>query len=148
MAVIISFAQPLVLSTTSYTDNAALNYQADSLKMLFEKQGFQLVREAMLEMKSQYEKPVILSLREGTWYRVIFIGDKTSKLYEVRMYDWNEKQVVYEKQKPKDAEGNIINYDYIPRFTEFHMIKPVQINNNKRDLNGYLLLFKKKIKMN
>lgn len=58
------------------------------------------------------------------------------------MYDWNEKRVVYQKQKAKDLFSNIINYDYIPRFSEYHMIKPVQVNKTKTDVNGRILLFK------
>jgi hypothetical protein len=117
--------------------------QADSLKSLFAKQGFEMIKEATIEMKSQYEMPIILPLREGTWYRVIIIGDITSKLFEVRMYDWNEKGVVYQKQRSKDADGNIINYDYIPQFSEYYMIKPVQINDKKKDVNGHIIMFKK-----
>ncbi|NMD29472.1 MAG: hypothetical protein GYA79_07130, partial [Bacteroidetes bacterium] len=73
----------------------------------------------------------------------VFIGDITSKLYEVRMYDWNERQVVYKKNQWGDVDGNIINYDYIPRFSEYHMIKPVQVNKKKKLLCGYVLLLKK-----
>jgi hypothetical protein len=137
-------AQPLYAPVNIEDGN--LQKQADSLKTEFGNQGFEMVREATIEMKSQYDKPVILALKEGTWYRVIFIGDKTSKLFEVRMYDWNEKQVVYLKQKKGDVEANIINYDYIPRFSEYHMIRPVQINKRKKDVEGYMLLFKKIIK--
>ncbi len=133
------------LSTANLLDNdkQVIIKQADSLKNLFLQQGFEMIRESTIAMQSQYEKPIILPLKEGTWYRVIFIGDLSSKLYEIRMYDWNEKQVVYEKQRSRDVAGNIINYDYIPRFSEFHMIKPVQINHKKKDVNGYMLLFKK-----
>jgi hypothetical protein len=138
-------AQPMYIPTV--IDEAEITRQADSLKNLFVQQGFVMLREATIEMKSQYEKPIILPLTEGTWYRVIFIGDKSSKLYEVRMYDWNEKRVVYQKQKAKDQDGNIINYDYIPRFSEYHMIKSVQVNKTKKDVNGRMLLFKKLIKV-
>jgi hypothetical protein len=119
--------------------------QADSLKKIFEKQGFEMLKETTIKMKSQYEKPIILPLQEGTWYRVIFIGDISSKLFEVRMYDWNEKRVVYQKQRSREIDGNIINYDYIPRFSEYHMIKPVQVNDKKQEVNGCMLLFKKRI---
>jgi hypothetical protein len=138
-------AQPMYVRPIIFVDDE-MTRQADSLKSLFVQQGFVMVREATIEMKSQYEKPIILPLTEGAWYRVIFIGDKSSKLYEVRMYDWNEKRVVYQKQKAKDVDGNIINYDYIPRFSEYHMIKPVQVNKTKADVNGCMLLFKKLIK--
>lgn len=136
------FAQPHLENNINIED-LKLQKQADSLKSAFRLQGFEMVKEATIAMKSQFEKPIIVSLKEGTWYRVIFIGDISSKLFEVRMYDWAEKRVVYEKQKSKDPNSNIINYDYIPRFTEFHMIKPVQVNKTKKDLNGYVLLFKK-----
>jgi hypothetical protein len=137
-------AQPMYFPVP--IEDNEMTRQADSLKSLFAQQGFEIIREATIEMKSQYEKSIILPLTEGTWYRVIFIGDKSSKLFEVRMYDWNEKRVVYQKQKSKDADGNIINYDYIPRFSEYHMIKSVQVNNKKKDVNGRMLLFKKRIK--
>lgn len=137
-------AQPM--ANADGKNEETMDRQADSLINLFLEQGFEMVRQATVAMKSQYEKPIILSLKKGTWYRVIFIADKSSKLYEIRMYDWNEKQVVYENQKPKDAGGNIINYDYIPRFTEFHMIKPLQINKKKKNVFGQMLLFKKTIK--
>ena len=59
------------------------------------------------------------------------------------MYDWNERQVVYKKNQWGDVDGNIINYDYIPRFSEYHIIKPVQVNKKKKLLCGYVLLLKK-----
>jgi hypothetical protein len=124
-------------------DKTSIHLQADSLKLAFKQQGFAVVKEASITMESQYEMPIIVPLKEGTWYRVIFIGDISSKLYELRMFDWNEKQVVYQKKMWGDVDGNIINYDYIPRFSEYHMIKPVQVNKRKKNVDGYMMLFKK-----
>jgi hypothetical protein len=139
-----AYAQPMVKKVAF--DNPSILAQVDSLKIEFEKQGFTVVKEAAMAMESEYEIPVVVPLREGTWYRVIFIGDITSKLYEVRMFDWNEKQVIYQKKMWGDVDGNIINYDYIPRFSEYHMIKPVQVNKKKKQVGGYVMLFKKVIK--
>src|SRR5438067_5507966 len=77
--------------------DSTLKHQADSLKLSFYKQGFVVVREATMMMESEYEMPVIVPLNEGSWYQFIFIGDMSSRLYELRMYDYDEKQVVYEK---------------------------------------------------
>ncbi|HVK96605.1 MAG TPA: hypothetical protein VM368_02255 [Flavisolibacter sp.] len=118
--------------------------QADSLTQLYSKEGFQLVREASITMESEYEMPVVVPLNQGTWYHFVFIGDYSSKLYEVRMYDFDEKMVVYQKKMWGDIDGNIIGFSYIPKFSEFHMIKPVQVNKQKKkDLCGYVMLFKK-----
>jgi hypothetical protein len=60
------------------------------------------------------------------------------------MFDWNEKQVVYQKKMWGDVDGNVIRYDYIPKVTEYHMIKPLQVNKKiKKGLCGYVMLLKK-----
>ena len=120
-----------------------IRFQADSVKKVLEKQGFVIVKEASMEMESEYEMPVIVPLTEGSWYQFVFIGDVTSKLYEVRMFDWDEKQVAYEKKQWGDVDGNVISYSYIPKFSEYHMMKPVQVNKSKKDLCGYVMLLKK-----
>jgi hypothetical protein len=125
-------------------DDPFIQKQVDSLKNLYSKGGFVLLREASISMESEYEMPVVIQLTQGSWYEFVFIGDYSSKLYEVRMYDWNEKQVVYIKKQWGDLDGNIISYSYIPQFTEFHMMKPVQVNKKKKkNLCGYVMLFKK-----
>ena len=124
--------------------NDSYKPQIDSLKNLFTNQGYEVVREASIKMESEYEMPIVVPMVQGAWYQFIFIGDPTSKLYEVRMYDWNEKQVVYQKHMWGDVDGNIISYSYIPQFSEYHMIKPVQVNKQKKKgLCGYVILLKK-----
>jgi hypothetical protein len=121
-----------------------ISKQVDSLKGLYSKDGFELLKEASITMESEYEMPVIVPLTEGSWYQFVFIGDYSSRLYEVRMFDWNEKQVVFQQKKWGDVDGNIIAYSYIPKISEFHMMKPVQINKQKKkNLCGYVMLFKK-----
>ena len=89
--------------------NDSYKPQIDSLKNLFTAQGYEVVREASIKMESEYEMPIVVPMTGGAWYQFIFIGDPTSKLYEVRMYDWNEKQVVYQKHMWGDVDGNIIS---------------------------------------
>lgn len=121
--------------------------QADSIKNDLFKQGFIVVKEASIQMESEYEMPVIVPLNQGSWYQFVFIGDITSRLYEVRMFDWNEKQVVFQQKKWGDVDGNVISYSYIPKFSEYHMMKPVQINKKKKkELCGYVMLLKKVVK--
>lgn len=124
-------------------NNPTIKQQADSLKQLYARDGFQVVREASMAMESEYEMPVVVPLQQGSWYQFVFIGDVTSRLYEVRMYDWEEKQVVYQKKMWGDVDGNIIAFSYIPKFSEFHMFKPVQQNKKKGELCGYVMLLKK-----
>lgn len=137
-----SFAQD-VIRLRSCEDNL-ISKQVDSLKNMYSNDGFILLKEASISMESEFEMPVVVPLSQGSWYQFVFIGDNTSKLYEVRMFDWNEKQVVFQQKRWGDVDGNIISYSYIPKFSEFHMMKPVQVNKQKKkNLCGYVMLFKK-----
>ncbi len=124
--------------------DAVMLAQADSIKAVLISQGFTVIKEAAVPMESQYEMPVIVPLTQGGWYQFVFIADQGSRLAEVRMYDWNEKEVIYQKKQIAFEDNNIINYNYIPKFSEYHMIKPLQINKKKKkDLWGYVILLKK-----
>ncbi|MEO7984191.1 MAG: hypothetical protein ABI688_08930 [Bacteroidota bacterium] len=124
--------------------NDMISKQVDSLKKLYGNDGYVLLKEASISMESEFEMPVIVPLNEGSWYQFVFIGDYTSKLYEVRMYDWEERQVIFRQKKWGDVDGNVIVYSYVPKVSEFHMMKPVQVNKQKKkDLCGYVMLFKR-----
>ena len=137
-------AQEDVIKQRSFL-NESFKPQIDSLKKLYTSQGFTLVREASMAMESEYEMPVIMPLTQGGNYQFVFIGEPDSKLYEVRMYDWNEKQVVYKKNMWGDVDGNIISFNYTSQFSEYHMLKPVQVNKNKqkKTLSGYVMMFRR-----
>jgi len=136
-------SQSNVIKVQSCNDNL-IAHQVDSLKKLYSDDGFVLMKEASITMESEYEMPVIVPLNQGSLYQFVFIGDYTSRLYEVRMFDWNEKQVVFKQNRWGDVDGNVISYAYQPSFSEFHMMKPVQVNKQKKkNLCGYVMMFKK-----
>lgn len=117
--------------------------EIDSLKNFFSSKGFIVLKEASMNMESAYEMPIIVPMTQGALYEFVFIGDPSSRLYEVRMYDWEENQVIYKKNMWGDVDGNIISYAYIPQSSEYHMIKPVQVNKSKKKLCGFVMLLKK-----
>lgn len=123
--------------------NELITKQVDSIKSAFASQGFIIAKEASITMESEYEMAVMVALTEGSWYQFIFIGDIGSKLYEVRMFDSDEKQVVYQKKMWGDVDGNVISFSYIPKFSEYYAFRPVQVNKKKKELCGYVMLMKK-----
>src|SRR5579871_4216939 len=127
-------------------DTSPFKSEIDSLKNAFTSNGYIVLREASMTIQSEYEMPIIVPMNQGSLYQFVFIGEPTSRLYEVRMFDWNEKQVVFKQNRWGDVDGNIISYAYIPQFSEYHMIKPVQVNKTKKKLCGYVLLLKKVVK--
>ena len=142
LSILSANSQSNVIKVQSCSD-VLIAHQVDSLKKLYSDDGFVLMKEASITMESEYEMPVIVPLNQGSLYQFVFIGDVTSRLYEVRMFDWDEKQVIYQKKEWGDVDGNIISYSYIPNLSEYHMIKPLQVNKKKKQLCGYVMLFKK-----
>jgi hypothetical protein len=143
LALFISASSQDVIRQQSCT-NDMITKQVDSLKTLYGGQGYVLLKEASISMESEFEMPVIVPLTEGSWYQFVFIGDYTSRLYEVRMYDWQERMVIFRQKKWGDIDGNVIVYSYVPKFSEFHMMKPLQVNKQKKkNLCGYVMLFKR-----
>jgi hypothetical protein len=138
-----AFSQKDVIRVQS-CNNEMISKQVDSLKALYGNDGYILLKEASISMESEFEMPVIVPLTQGSWYQFVFIGEYSSKLYEVRMFDWQERQVIFRQKKWGDVDGNVIVYSYVPQFSEFHMMKPVQVNKQKKkNLCGYVMLFKR-----
>ena len=143
LSILSANSQSNVIKLQSCNDQL-IAHQVDSLKKLYTDDGFLLLKEASITMESEFEMPVIVPLTQGSLYQFVFIGDYTSRLYEVRMYDWSEKQVVFKQKRWGEIDGNIISYEYQPQFSEFHMMKPVQVNKQKKkNLCGYVMMFKK-----
>ena len=135
-------AQQVIRQKECY--DSLISKQADSLKTLYTKDGFTLLREASVTMESEYEMPVVVPLTAGGWYQFVFIGDISSRLYEVRVYDWTEKQVVFQQKRWGDVDGNIIAFSYTALASQPHMFKPVQVNKKKKkNLCGYIMILRK-----
>ena len=125
------------------TKGFQLKKQADSIKARFALAGYTVLEETKVTMKSETDLPVIINMKEGGWYQVVFIGDTRSRTFEVRMYDYDEHEVVYKKNKG-EQDGNIITYSYVPSGSEFHLIKPMQATSGKKkNLDGYFMLMQK-----
>ncbi|HSZ85860.1 MAG TPA: hypothetical protein VK787_07500 [Puia sp.] len=73
-------------------DTNPFRNEIDSLKNVFSSQGYIVLREASMAMQSEYEMPIVVPMNQGSLYQFVFIGDPSSRLYEVRMYDWNENK--------------------------------------------------------
>jgi len=142
LVTVTSFSQDVIRLQSCSND--MISKQVDSLKNLYGNDGYVLLKEASISMESEFEMPVIVPLTQGSWYQFVFIGDYSSRLYEVRMYDWQERQVIFRQKKWGEVDGNVIVYSYVPQFSEFHMMKPVQVNKQKKkNLCGYVMLFKR-----
>ncbi|MEO6583375.1 MAG: hypothetical protein ABIO05_03575 [Ferruginibacter sp.] len=127
---------------TSCNDAAVLK-SADSLLKLFDEHNYIALHKNSITMQSDYEVPIYVSLTKGERYVFAFVGDPTSRLFEYRIYDANDQRVAYEKQYATDREKNIIIFSHLADYTGYYLLRPVQINKQKKkDLCSFVMLFK------
>lgn len=146
-----SFIVLLLLATSSFAqetihlqpcNDSLIQRQADSIKQLVAKDGFTILKESSITQESEFETPAIVPLQAGSLYHFVYIGDASSRLLEVRMFDWDQNLII--DQKKAGSEGNIIAFSYVPNVTLHHMFNSVQVNKKKKKgLCGYVMLFKK-----
>lgn len=136
------FLSAATASAQDACDQKGIQRQIDSLKSVFKSKGFEIIQEASVSMESENELPVIVPMKMGTPYQVVFIGDAQSQSYEVKMFDFREKQVFH--SRTNNGKTNIITYAYTPQMSEYHLISTSQTNSvRKKNLCGYILLLKK-----
>ncbi len=132
----------LVVKAQDACSSKQILRQVDSLKKVFERSGFKIMQESSVTMESERDLPVIVPMKMGTPYQVVFIGDAQSQSFEVKMYDFKEKQVFHTRNN--NGQTNIITYAYTPQMSEYHLINTSQTNNDrKKNLCGYILLLRK-----
>lgn len=112
-----------------------------SIKKKMEADNFELIKESPLTFETGFEMPIIVSLTEGTWYQFIFVGETNSSI-DMRLYNWDDREV-YQKNVTLKNETEEISFSYIPKFSEYHMLKIVQ-NTKGKNSSGYIMLYKKR----
>jgi hypothetical protein len=118
--------------------------QIDSIKKVQAGNGFFLLKETTLSMRSHLERTVILPLKKGIFYQFVVVGEQSSKLLEIGMYDWNENEVFFQEKKNRHAGENSLYISCIPDTTGYYLIKILQVNRQeKMNLCGHILLFQK-----
>lgn len=124
--------------------NETIFREADSLKNIFIRDSFEIIRESSLKMETQYPSPVIFQLKKGEWYHFIFVPDNSSRLVEVELYNDAEQRLFYEKNKSKDSDGTVVSFSIIAPESAIYNIRLLQINKHAKQLCGYFVMMKKK----
>lgn len=134
-------AQDIIRQQPCY--HPGIKSQADSLTAILKDQGFRLLREASIQMESQYDMPVVMPLTQKQLYTIVFIGHPDSRLFELRLFDFSEAQVYYEKKLAGDEQANIISFPFVPETSNYYVLRPVQVQKKRKDLCGYVMIFRK-----
>lgn len=123
--------------------NPEISRQAAELKEDMRKQGFEIVNDAMLEMTSKESFPIVVQLKQGEFYQIVFVGDVRSKKMELELYKDKYNRLMSHSRRPVLHEANVISVSFAPEETGNYLLMPMQ-NLKKEMLCGSITIFKLK----
>lgn len=123
--------------------NPEISRQAAELKEDMRKQGFEIVNDAMLEMTSKESFPIVVQLKQGEFYQIVFVGDVRSKKMELELYKDKYNRLMNHSRRPVLHESNVISVSFAPEETGNYLLMPMQ-NLKKEMLCGSITIFKLK----
>lgn len=143
-----SIAVFLGLSAQSYAQQAPrigckdpyILTQATDLKHNFEEQGFEVLNDAMLSMESREDFPVMVRLKQGDFYQVIFVGNTRSSRMILDLFGPNKKPVLNKEQKPMSQTSNVISFSFTPERSEDYMFLLRQIIKKGNSCGSFTIL--------
>jgi hypothetical protein len=106
---------------------------AEHIKHHYTDQGFITARDAMIHMKSLDAFPVMLELKKGQLYQIIYVGQANGTVHKMVLYDGNDN-VLKEKEIYKqkgELPGNYIIFEFTPDRTDTYLLMVMTKLKNK-----------------
>ena len=124
-------------------NSADLKASADSLKLIYAKDGFTVLQETQVSVKNDFEQPIMFPMQQGGHYQLIFIGDRTAKKWELRLSYMDSGGAVAVK-KHLLQDGNVLTIFHLPNMTTRYVAHLYErLPNGPDNLCGYFVLMKK-----
>lgn len=114
--------------------------QGMDIKKHYLDQGFTLYRDAMIGMESRIPYPVIMQMKRGELYVIVFIGSAEARRLDLDLYEPNE--VVIEKinvQRNRD-QPNYIIHTFSPLYTGEYLAVALQKWKDKSMCGSFFVL--------
>lgn len=88
--------------------------QAAETKTALLQQGFEQINDGMLQMSSEEAFPVVVRMKAGQFYQILFIGNTRAKKIALELSEKSQGSLVYKQQHPLNQQSNAINFSFTP----------------------------------
>lgn len=112
--------------------DAAIQAQADGIKLGLSKKGMVVFQEAMFRMQSMEPVPVAVKMTQGVTYELVFVGSENTNKLMMELYDGKDKKI---DEKIERSMNNII-YTFTPQRTDVYLVTLIQ-KKGLKDMCGY-----------
>ena len=114
--------------------------QADEIKQHYTAQGFTVYRDAMLNMQSDEEFPVVMSMAKGQLYEIIFVGIPAEWKMKMEVFDGADKKVDEQFVMRSRQQPNYIIYTFTPQQSDNYMFTFLQKLKHERMCGSVTIL--------
>lgn len=118
-----------------------IRLQADEIKQHYTRQGFVVYRDAMLNMESMSPSPVMVEMRRGDLYQIIFVGTLEVQRMNMDIYDGNDNKILQRFMYKNRQQPNYLIVNFVPERTDTYLITLMQKLKNK-DMCGSLCILR------
>ncbi len=112
-----------------------LRSQSAIIKEHFVSQGFVVMRDAMINMSSMEDFPVMVQLVRGQLYQIIFVGQSAATNHKLVIYDGSDNKMdekhVSRNRDLSEEQTNFLIYEFIPDRTDMYMLTFMSRLKNK-----------------
>jgi hypothetical protein len=119
----------------------SIRLQADEIKQHYTNQGFVVFRDAMLNMESMSPSPVMVEMKKGELYQIIFVGSLEAVRMNLTLFDGNENKLEDRFVYKNRQQPNYIIIPFSPERTDTYLIGLMQKWKNK-DMCGSLCILR------
>lgn len=121
--------------------DGAIRTQAQTIKEHYQKQGFDLYRDAMFTMERDQQVPVILTLQRGQIYEIIFVAHPAFKSMKLNIFDGQDERVKELEGVRNRDQPNYLIFSFTPTKTDNYLIMSEQ-NTKLRQMCGSFFVLK------
>jgi len=114
--------------------------QAKGLKEGLQAQGFEVLNDAMLSMQTREDFPVVVRMKQGEFYQVVFVGNTRSNKMNLELFDSEHKSLLHKEQKPMQQTSNVISFSYTPETSGDYMFVLSQVIKQKTSCGSFTIL--------
>ena len=118
--------------------DAAIQAQADGVKLGLSKKGMVVFQEGMFHMTSLEPVPVVVKLTQGVSYELIFVGSESTSKMMMELYDGKDKKI----DEKIERSTNTIIYSFTPAKTDAYLVTLTQ-KKALKDMCGYFAVMMK-----
>lgn len=120
--------------------DATILTQASELQNNLVNQGFEVLNNAMLSMDSRTELPIVVRMKQGEFYQVVFVGNTRSNRINLDLFHQKRKLVLHKEQRPMKQTSNAISFSFSPEETDDYTFTLSQVIKSGSTCGSFTIL--------